>query len=97
MAEDLPCFDLGFQSLNVEKEEKIGCQLDKISTEKKNARFVHPNEQDISTFGRRRGGSHKSSTTWAVKVFKGMKERRKTNYFVTNERNHCDLKQREFV
>ena len=46
VAEDLPCFDLGFQSLNVEKEEKIDCQLDKISTEKKNARNVHPNEQD---------------------------------------------------
>ena len=46
VAEDLPCFDLGFQSLNVEKEEKIDCQLDKISTEKKNARFVHLNEQD---------------------------------------------------
>ena len=46
VAEDLPCFDLGFQSLNVEKEEKIDCQLGKISTEKKNARFVHLNEQD---------------------------------------------------
>jgi len=30
----------------------------------------------------------KSSATWAVKVFKGMKERRKTNYFVKKERNH---------
>ena len=46
MVEDLPCFDLGFQSLNFEKEEKIDCQLDKISTEKKNARFVHLSEQD---------------------------------------------------
>ena len=40
MAKDLPCFDHGFQSLNVEKDEKIDCQLDKISTEKRNARFV---------------------------------------------------------
>ena len=46
MVEDLPYFDLGFQSLNFEKEEKIDCQLDKISTEKKNARFVHLSEQD---------------------------------------------------
>ena len=46
MAEDLPCFNLGFQSLNVEKDEKIDCQLDKISTRKKNARFVHLSEQD---------------------------------------------------
>ena len=46
MAEDLRCFDLGFQFLNVEKDEKIDCQLDKISTEKKNnARFVL-SEQD---------------------------------------------------
>ena len=36
----------GFQSLNVEKDEKIDCQLDKISTEKKNERFVHLTEQD---------------------------------------------------
>ena len=46
VAEDLPCFDLGLQSLNVEKVEKIDCQLDKISTEKKNARFVHLSERD---------------------------------------------------
>ena len=46
MAEDLPCFDLGFRSLNVEKDEKIDCQSDKISTEKKNARFVNLSEQD---------------------------------------------------
>ena len=46
MAKDLPCFDHGFQSLNVEKDEKIDCQLDKISTEKRNARFVHLTEQD---------------------------------------------------
>ena len=46
MAEDLPCFDLGSRSLNVAKDEKIDCQLDKISTEKKNARFVHLSEQD---------------------------------------------------
>ena len=46
MAEDLPCFDLGFQSLNVEKDEKIDCRLANISTEKKNARFVHLSEQD---------------------------------------------------
>ena len=46
VAEDLPCFDLSLQSLNVEKVEKIYCQLDKISTEKKNARFVHLSEQD---------------------------------------------------
>ena len=36
----------GFQSLNVEKDEKIDCQLDKISTEKKNEGFVHLTEQD---------------------------------------------------
>ena len=35
MTEDLRCFDFGFQFLNVEKDEKIDCQLDKISTEKK--------------------------------------------------------------
>ena len=35
MAEDLPCFVLGFQFLNVEIDEKSDCQLDKISTEKK--------------------------------------------------------------
>ena len=93
MAEDLPCFDLGFRSLNVEKDEKIDCQSDKISTEKKKCEVCKPERtRQISTFGRRRGESHKSSTTWAVKVFKGMKERRKTNYFVTNERNHCELK-----
>ena len=46
MAKDLPCFDHGFQSLNVEKDEKIDSQLDKISTEKRNARFVHLTEQD---------------------------------------------------
>ena len=46
MAEDLPCFNLGFQSLNVEKDENIDCRLDKISTEKRNARFVHLSEQD---------------------------------------------------
>ena len=40
MAEDPRCFDLGFQFLNVEKDEKIDCQLDKISTEKNNARFI---------------------------------------------------------
>ena len=34
MAEDLLCFDLGFQFLNVEKDEKSDCQWDKISTEK---------------------------------------------------------------
>ena len=45
MAEDSRCFDLGFQFLNVEKDEKIDCQLDKISTEKNNARFVL-SEQD---------------------------------------------------
>ena len=41
MGEDQPCFDFGFQSLNVEKDGKI-----EISTEKKNARFVHLSEQD---------------------------------------------------
>ena len=46
MAEDLPCFNLGFQSLNVEKDENIDCRLDKISAEKKNARFVRLSEQD---------------------------------------------------
>ena len=50
MAEDLPCFDLGSQSLNVEKDAKIDCQLDKVSTEKKNARFVHLSEQDRYQF-----------------------------------------------
>ena len=34
MAEDLPCFDLGFQLLNVENDEKNGCQLDEILTQK---------------------------------------------------------------
>ena len=46
MAEDLPYFDLGFQSLDVEKDENSDCRLDKISAEKKNARFVHLSEQD---------------------------------------------------
>ena len=68
VAEDLPCFDLGSQSLNVEKDEKINCQLDKISTEKKNAKLVLcERTRQISAFGRRRGESHKSSTTWAVR------------------------------
>ena len=92
MAEGLPCFDLGFQLLNVENDEKNGCQLDKILTEKNNARFVHLCEQDGNQLlADSEAKSTKSSTTWAVKVFKGMKERRKTNYFVTNERNHCEL------
>ena len=39
MGEDQPCFDFGFQSLNVEKDGKI-------EIEKKNARFVHLSEQD---------------------------------------------------
>ena len=41
VAEDLPCFDLGFQFLNVEKDEESDSQL-----HKNNARFVHLSEQD---------------------------------------------------
>ena len=48
MAEVRPCFDLGFQFLNVEKDEKSDCQLDKISTEKNDARFVHLSETKIN-------------------------------------------------
>ena len=48
MAEDLPCFDLGFQFLNVEKDGKCDCQSDKTLIEKKkkktNARPVHLSE-----------------------------------------------------
>ena len=78
MAEDLPCFNLGFQSLNVEKDENIDCRLDKISAEKKNARFVHLTEQDRNQLlADAEAKATKSSTTWAVKVFKGMKGRRK--------------------
>ena len=46
MAEDLPCFDLGVQFLNVEKDEESGGQLHKISTLNNNARFVHLSEED---------------------------------------------------
>ena len=46
MAEDLWWFDLGFQFLSFEKDEKNDCQLDKISTEKNNARCVYLSEQD---------------------------------------------------
>ena len=44
MAEDLPCFDLGFQFKNVEKDGKCDCQSDKTLTEKNNARFVNLSE-----------------------------------------------------
>ena len=44
MAEDLPCFDLGFQFLNVEKDGKCDCQSDKTLIEENNARFVHLSE-----------------------------------------------------
>ena len=44
MAVDLPCFDLGFQFLNVEKDGKRDCQSDKTLIEKNNARFVHLSE-----------------------------------------------------
>ena len=44
MAKDLPCFDLGFQFLNVEKDGKCDCQSDKTLIEKNNARFVHLSE-----------------------------------------------------
>ena len=87
------CFELDFQFLNVEKDEKSDCQLDKISTEKINPRFLHLSEQDENPLlADAEAKATKSSTPWAVKVFKGMKERRKTDYFVTNERNRCELK-----
>ena len=96
MAEDLPCFDLGSQFLNVEKDEKSDFQLDKISTKKNNARFVHQSEQNRNhLLADAEAKATKSSTTWAVKVFKStycMKECRKTNYLITNRRNHCELK-----
>ena len=67
--------------------------MDKISTEKIDARFLHLSEQDGNPLlPDAEAKATKSSSPWAVKVFKGMKERRKTNYFVTNERNHCELK-----
>ena len=44
MAEDLPCFDLGFQFLNVENDGKCDCQSDKTLIEKNNERFVHLSE-----------------------------------------------------
>ena len=95
MAEDLPCFNLGFQILNVEKDEKSDWQFDKISTKNSNARFVRAwvNKTKINFWrNHAKAKTTKSSTTWAVKVFKGMKKRKKTNYFVTNKRNHCELK-----
>ena len=56
MAEDLPCFNLGFQILNVEKDEKSDWQLDKISTKNSNARFVRAwvNKTKIRTMQRRK-------------------------------------------
>ena len=73
MAEDLPCFDLGFQFLNVEKDEENDGQLDKISTEKNNARFVHLSEQDRNQLlADAEAKATKSSRTQAVKVFKGL-------------------------
>ena len=67
MAEDLPCFDLGFQFLNVEKDGKSYYQLDKISTEKNNGRFVHLSEQDRNQLlADAKAKATKSSTTWAV-------------------------------
>ena len=80
MAEDLPCFNLGFQILNVEKDEKSDWQLDKISTKNSNARFVRAWVNKTKTnFWRNhaKAKTTKSSTTWAVKVFKGMKKRKK--------------------
>ena len=92
MAEDLPC-SLGFQFLNVETDKKSDFQLDTISTKKNNARsvYMYLSEQDRNQQSAEVKAT-KSSTTSAVKVFKGIKERRKTNYFITNERNHCQLK-----
>ena len=76
MAAELPCFDPGFQFLIVEKDEKNDCQLDKISTQKSNAWFVHLSEQDRNQLlADAEAKARKSSTTWAVKVFKGMKIR----------------------
>ena len=73
MAEDLPCFDLGFQFLNVEKDEENDGQLDKISTEKNNARFVHLSEQDRNQLlADTEAKATKSSRTQAVKVFNGL-------------------------
>ena len=78
MAEDLLCFDLGFQFLNVEKDEKSDCQWDKISTEKTlRGLYTLVNKTEINFWQTQRRKPQKSSTTWAVKVFKGMKGRRK--------------------
>ena len=73
--------------------------MDKISTEKKktnkqnNVRFLHLSKQDRNQLlTDAEAKATKSATTWALKIFKGMKERRKADYFVTNERNHWELK-----
>ena len=67
MAEDLPCFDLGFHFLNVEKDGKSYYHLDKISTEKNNGRFVHLSEHDRNQLlADAKAKATKSSKTWAV-------------------------------
>ena len=94
-AEDLPCFDLGFQFLMLEKTKRVIDSWIKFQLKITSEVCTCLSEQVVRHMQRRK--TTKSSTTWAVKVFKGMKKRKKTNYFVTNERNHCELKQRKFV
>ena len=94
--EELPCFEFGFDFLQVERSIEVDESPGEPVTEKKNWFADHTETDRNQLLVENQAKATKSKTNWAVKAFKG-KERQKVMCKWTTHEQTCQTLQFKMI